>query len=128
MKARTKTKALLEKINELVEVTVELILLNKTGQFFGINDQVQATNSSKSEFLLLNASSVDLFPNLDVVCLSSAFNSSLVIFKMNQGSCKLGPVRNAGEEDLRSLMVSLSVSLVTLFLDVGNVGTSQEVF
>lgn len=113
-----KAKTLFKKCNELIKVTVLLILLDETLKFLSIHNQVQTTNLGKSELLLVNTSSIDLLPDLDVVCLTGTFNSSLVILEMNQGGRKLGPVRDAGKEDLCSLVVSFSIRLVTGLLNI----------
>jgi hypothetical protein len=109
---------LLEKCDELIKVTISLILLDEALEFLGVNNQVQTTNLSKSELLFVNTGSVNLLPDLDVVCLAGTLNSSLVVLEMNQGGGKLGPVGDAGEEYLCSLVMSFSISLVTGFLNI----------
>jgi hypothetical protein len=117
-KEHTKTKTLLEKCDELIKVTISLILLDETLEFLGVNNQVQTTNLSKSELLFINTGGVNLLPDLDVICLAGTLNSSLVVLEMNQGGGKLGPVGDAGEEYLCSLVMSFSISLVTGFLNI----------
>ena len=122
-----KAETLLEQADEFVEVSVVLVVLDKFLQLLGINNQVKTANLGKAEFLLANTGSMNLLPDLDVVGLAGTVNSSLVVAKVNQGGGKLGPVGNAAEENLGSLVQALFVSLVTRFFNVGDVGGSQEV-
>ncbi|CAI6082879.1 unnamed protein product [Clonostachys chloroleuca] len=92
-----------------------------------IDDQIETTDLSQAELLLADASIVNLLPNPDVVSLASAFNSGLVFGKVDESGGKLGPVGDAGVEDLGSFIKSLLVSLVTRFLNVSNVCSSEEV-
>ena len=92
-----------------------------------MDDQVETANLCKAELLLSHTGLVDLLPDLDVVGLAGALDSSLVVLEMNESGGELGPVGDGGEEDLGSLVVALLVGLVTRLLDVGDVGRAEEV-
>ncbi|KAI6757104.1 hypothetical protein HG531_002929 [Fusarium graminearum] len=111
-------KTLLEKADELIEVTVALVLLNQSLKLLSIDNQVETTNLGKAELLLLHTGFVDLLPHLDVVGLASALDGSLVVTKMDKGSGQLSPVRDASVEDLRSLVQAFLICLVTRLLDL----------
>jgi hypothetical protein len=63
------TKTSLKHSNELVEVAITLVLLDKILQLLGVNNQVEATDLRKTEFLLGNASLVDLLQTLTLLAL-----------------------------------------------------------
>ena len=117
----------LEDRDKLIKVTVALILADEGLQLLGVHNQVQTANLGQTELLLVNAGLVDLLPDLDAVGLAGTLHSSLVVLEVHQGGCKLGPVRDAGEEDLGSLVVSLGIGLVTRCLDVSHIGGTKEV-
>ncbi|GJC99267.1 hypothetical protein ColKHC_08093 [Colletotrichum higginsianum] len=122
-----KTKTLLQEADELIEVTVALVLLDKGLQLLGIYDKVKTADLGEAELLLLDASLVDLLPDLNVVGLASTLDGGLVLPEVDEGRSQLGPVGDAGVEDLGSLVETLLVGLVTRLLDVGDVGASEEV-
>jgi len=114
-------KASLKQRNQLVKVSVALILLDKVLQLIGMHNKVKTANLCQTELFLGNAGFVDLLPDLDAVGLASALDSGLVVLQVHKRRGKLGPVRDRRIEDLSSLVVAFLVRLVTRLLDVGNV-------
>jgi hypothetical protein len=53
--------------DQLVEVTVALVLLDKVGKLLGVYNEVEAADLSKTELFLGNTGLVDLSPYLKVV-------------------------------------------------------------
>ena len=122
-----KTKACFKKRDKLLKVTFALVLLDKIVELFSVDNEVETAYLGKSEFLLDQASLMYLLPNFHTVGTASTLNSLLILFKMNQGGSKFGPVRDAGEEDLCCLMITFLVGLVTRSFNISNIGRSQEV-
>jgi hypothetical protein len=54
------TKTSLKKTNELIKVTITLVLLDKFGKLFSVNDKVETANLRETELLLGHARFVDL--------------------------------------------------------------------
>ena len=52
-----------EKRDELVGVTSVLVKLDERLKFLGMNDEIETTDLSESELLLVDTSSVNLFPD-----------------------------------------------------------------
>ncbi|GKT40436.1 uncharacterized protein ColSpa_00617 [Colletotrichum spaethianum] len=100
-------KTLLQQANKLIEVAVALILLDEGLQLLSIDDEVETADLGKTELLLLHAGLVDLLPDLNVVGLTGALDSSLVLLEVDEGGSQLGPVGDAGVEDLGGLVETL---------------------
>lgn len=98
----------------------------------------------QSELALLQASCMNLLPNpirgistrflvvqkchiLGVTSLTSTLDSALVLTKVDEGGCKTGPVRNAREEQLGSLVQFVFETFFSNLKDICDVGQSQEV-
>jgi hypothetical protein len=58
-----KTKTSFEERNELVGVSTVLVKLDERLKFFGVDDEVETTDLSETELLLVDTSSVDLLPD-----------------------------------------------------------------
>lgn len=87
-------KASFKQRNQLVKVTVALILLDQVLQLISMHDEVKTANLCQAEFFLRNAGFINLFPDLDAVGLASALDSRLVVFQVHKRRGKLGPVRD----------------------------------
>ena len=85
------TQALLEQADELIEVSVALIVLYKFLELLGINNQVETADLSKPKFLLVDAGFVDLLPHLDVVCLAGTLDGGLGVAEMHKGGGQFCP-------------------------------------
>src|SRR5450759_2059962 len=96
-------------------------------KLFGMHDEIKTTNLGEAEFFLLDASLVHLLPHLDTVRTAGTFNSSLMVFQMDQGGRKLSPVRDAREEDLCGLMEAFLIRLVARRFYVSNIRRAEEV-
>jgi len=121
-----KTKASFKEADELVKVAIALVLLDKLRKLLSMNNEVETANLSKTELLLGNTGLIDLPPDLHTVGLASTFNSSLIVLEVHKSGSKLGPVGDAGEEDLGRFMEALLISLVSRSLNVCDVGSPQE--
>ena len=91
-----------------------------------MDNQVQATDLSQTEFLLVNTSSVDLLPNLSIAGLSSSIDRGLILPEVDQGSRQSRPVGNAREQDLGGIVQSILETLLADLKNVRNIGHGQE--
>src|ERR1700761_8070922 len=68
-----KSKTGFKKRNEFIKVSVVLILANEISELLCMDNEIKTTDLGKTEFLLGNASLVDLFPDLGAVGLACTF-------------------------------------------------------
>lgn len=83
-----------------------------------MDNQVETTDLSKTEFSLVDTGLTDLFPDFGGVGFAGTVDGVLVFAEMNQGRCQSSPVGDTGEEDFSGLVQFLIVTFLTDIQDL----------
>mmetsp|Transcript_35624 Transcript_35624/g.70203 ORF Transcript_35624/g.70203 Transcript_35624/m.70203 type:complete len:250 (-) Transcript_35624:1915-2664(-) len=108
--------------NQLLDVSVPLVLLDEFFEMVRVHDHVHACHLSVSELLCSDARRVQLLPDLRVVGLLRRVQSRLELSQVNEARREFGVVRDRLEKDLCSLVVPFLEEPVPHSLHVGSVG------
>src|SRR2546423_2057090 len=112
------TKASFHQRNQLIKKSIVFILLNQLLQLFGMDNQIETTDLSKSEFSLVDTGLIDVFPYFGRVRLTCTVDRILVFAEMDQCRCQPSPVGNTCEEDFSCLIQFLVVTFLADIQDL----------
>mmetsp|Transcript_108987 Transcript_108987/g.351891 ORF Transcript_108987/g.351891 Transcript_108987/m.351891 type:complete len:1017 (-) Transcript_108987:616-3666(-) len=119
-------EAAVQEADELLEVTVVLVLRDQLLQVIWVHDDVHARDLRATELLRLHARNVDLLPRLGVVGLASSLHSLGVLTQLHMARGQLGVVGDGLVQDLGRLVGALVVQAVAHVLDVCSVGAADK--
>ena len=120
------TKSLLKERNEMSEEAKVRVVSNDLIDVIGVLNDLKTASSSKTELLGSKAGKANLLPGGNVVGLGSGGDGLAVLLEIDVAQSKLGVVVDAGEEDLGSMVQALVEASVANILDVGHVGSVDE--
>mmetsp|Transcript_7994 Transcript_7994/g.24161 ORF Transcript_7994/g.24161 Transcript_7994/m.24161 type:complete len:827 (-) Transcript_7994:2764-5244(-) len=115
-----------QKLDELLEVAVLLVLRGKVLQVVRVHDDVHTRDLGAAELFRLHARDVDLPPGLRVVGLFGCLDGLGELAKLHEARGELGVVRDRLVQDFRGLIRLLVVQPVADALHIRGVGAADE--